>query len=96
MTPNEMLAYEEMRAEATRAAVAAADKVLIAACLGNPEVFLLLNSEVATAFAEKVNIMMREQVYNKDLLCELPPEALKHFMNAQEKKRSNYDFDGGA
>jgi hypothetical protein len=84
MTPEEMECYERMRWQSVRDAVTAADDLLIKGCHGNPEVLMLLTSEVAAAFAEKLNIMLRNEVYKKELLCEVPPEAFKHLYNKPE------------
>lgn len=86
MTPEEMLAYEAVRERLLQQAVAAADRVLLDGCRGNPEVLMLLTGEVARVFMEKLSIMLRAEVYKKEMLCEVPPQALKHyFAQAPEK-----------
>jgi hypothetical protein len=76
MTANEMAGYERVSAEIVRAAVTAADRVILDGCRGNTEVLAALTAEVAQSFAEKTVLMLRHEVYKKEMLCEVPPEVL--------------------
>jgi hypothetical protein len=76
MTTEEMQAYERERERIVRDAISAADRVILAECRGNTEVLAFLTSEVAAAFASKVSLMLRSEVYKIKMLCEVPPEVL--------------------
>ena len=76
MKPEEFEAFDRERDRIIRAAVAAADRVILVECCGNPEVLALLTAEVAEAFAEKTTLMLRSEVNKKEMLCEVPPEIL--------------------
>ncbi len=76
MTTEEMAAFELVREQIVRAAVVAADRVILDGCRGNTEVLASLTAEVAREFAEKTALMLRYEVYKKEILCEVPPEVL--------------------
>ena len=76
MKPEEFDAYDRERDRIVRAAVSAADRVILLECLGNPEVLALLTAEVAEAFAKKTTLMLRNEVNKKKMLCEVLPEIL--------------------
>lgn len=76
MKPEEFEAFDRERDRIVRAAVAAADRVILVECCGNPEVLALLTAEVAEAFAEKTTLMLRNEVNKKEMLCEVPPKLL--------------------
>ncbi len=80
MNTDEIQAYEAEREDAVKAAVRAADRIIVDRCRGNTEVLMLLTAEVAEAFAGKTVIMLRQEVWKKDMLCEVPPEILKSGM----------------
>jgi hypothetical protein len=76
MTPEETQAYEIHRDRLISQAVNAADILIVEGCRGNPEVLMLLTAAVAAAFMEKAMMMMRAEVWKKEMLCEVPPEVL--------------------
>ncbi len=76
MRPEEFASYCQVRETITRAAVTAADRVILEGCMGNTEVLALLTAELAQAFAEKTALMLMHEVYKKEMLCEVPPEVL--------------------
>lgn len=67
MSPIELEAFDRERERILRAAMTAADRVILTECRGDPEALALLTAEVAKAFAEKVVLMLRQTVYQKGL-----------------------------
>jgi hypothetical protein len=76
MKTEEMEAFDQVRDEVVRKAVAMADRILLEACCGNTEVLMLLTCDVARSFSEKTLLMLRTEVWRKEMLCEIPPEVL--------------------
>jgi hypothetical protein len=79
MTPEEMESFDRIRDRIVRTAVAMADNYIIVQCRGNPEVLMMLTSDVALAFANKINLMIQNEVNKKQMLCEIDPEVFKDF-----------------
>jgi hypothetical protein len=73
MKMEEIVVLEQEREEVIRAAVNAADRVLLKGCHGDQEDLALLTAEVAKAFAEKTCLMLRSELNKKEMLPEAMP-----------------------
>jgi hypothetical protein len=76
MTTEEIIGFELVMEEIVRKAVTAADRVILDGCRGNTEALAFLTAEVAQEFAAKTALMLRHEIYLKEMLCEVPPEIL--------------------
>jgi len=76
MTAVEMAAFAREKEKIVRNVMAAAERVLLDECGGNPEVMLQLTAEVSKEFVFKLQKMTETEIWKKKMLCEVEPEIL--------------------